>query len=186
MYPQTSSANEAEEGFTLQYGGRRHLRVFAYDDVPAAHVKQGRGSDTAYASFGSLSAGDTNNTVYDLWEHAHTGEEVLVVHDAGDAVNFVEPDQNKFEGYRIDSAEQRMSFDAWYQTEQRAGEIYNLQWDVVITAGDRRAATTDETYSLSGTASGTSSQTSSFTIPASTTMTMKGLGEVDTSDLSEV
>lgn len=132
-YLQEASHGEVEQAFILQYGDRRHTRTFEYSGVPAAHVKEKRGDDADYASFGDLPTGDINNTIFDLWEHIHDGSKALVVHDEGDAADFAEPSSGNGEGYRIDNPQQRARVDEWYQTEERRGEIYTVSFDVVIT-----------------------------------------------------
>jgi hypothetical protein len=185
------SSDDPLDRIVWEFGDRQIRKPIRYLNVPGAVVwPDDRADRSAEADRAGLPTGDANNALYDLWRHS-VGDDKHVVVGHGDGESSlgstvgVNVPLESFESARtlLDWA------DMWApqndeQFDQHSGERYDLT--IQYAASRPEDVPSESTVTLSGTISGTSSQTSSFTILASTTITMEGLGEVDTNDLSEV
>lgn len=135
-YSSDSNPAHAYEYDWSQDSDGMKTRTFKVQDVPSAHLKAGRALDSGYATTGELTQGDTGNALKEVfWDRARflegtgTGSDFIVVYND---VSDLQVDTHDYDICRMNSPEQRATFERLLSEVRLGGEFYTMELELFI------------------------------------------------------
>lgn len=107
------------------------VRDYKCEQIPAAHVLDGRAAIQGWATTGAVALGDDHNSLEYLWNSARLGDSILCVYN--DVTPDLQIDSHEYDVLKLAPSKHKQEFKSFAQALGQAAEYYTLDtsWFIV-------------------------------------------------------